>query len=121
MKKIFIEIIRRNFLNLKNTKKECQLYMKTAIEQKGFQDIQQDELSGQLDNLSNEFDEILDLIKEQELSMERKTTYILFPKFFIRNMIVNRKMNFMKNKFNNFVQEKSNFSFDEYQKYSKNK
>lgn len=121
MKKFFIETIRRNFLNLNKTKNECQMYMKTALETNGLQDIKKDELSNQLDTLSDEFDEILNLIKEQELSMERKSTYILFPKFFIRNLIVNKKMNFMKNKFNKFVQEKSNFSFEEYKNYSKNK
>lgn len=118
MKKIFIEIIRRNFLNLNNTKKECQQYMKTALETNGLKDIKKEELSGQLDTLSNEFDEILNLIKEQELSMERKSTYLLFPKFFVRNLVVNKKMNFMKNKFNDFVQEKSNLSFEEYKKSS---
>ena len=121
MKKIFIEIIRRNFLNLNNTKNECHEYMKTALETNGLQDIKKDEFSGQLDDLSNEFDEILNLIKEQELSMERKTTYLLFPKFFVRNLIVNKKMNFMKNKFNDFVKEKSQLSFEEYKDYSKNK
>ena len=44
MKKVFIEIIRRNFLNLNNTKKECQQYMKTALETNGLQDIKKEEL-----------------------------------------------------------------------------
>lgn len=119
MKKIFIETVRRNFLNLTNTKNECQMYMKTALETNGLQDIKKDELSNQLDTLSQDFDEVLSLIKEQEISMERKSTYIFFPKFFIRSIIVNKKMNFMKDKFNNFVQEKSNLSFEEYKSYSK--
>lgn len=117
MKKFFIEITRKNFLNLKNTKEDCHSYMKTALEEKGLQHLKKDELSEQLDSLSNEFNEILDLIKEQELSIERKTTYLLFPKFFIRNLIVKRRMNFMKKNFNDFVQEKSNLSFDEYKKH----
>lgn len=119
MKKIFIEIIRKNFLNLNNTKKECQTYMKTALEERGFQQVKKDEISEQLDTLNEDFDEILDLIKEQELSIERKTTYLLFPKFFIRNLIVKKKMRFMEKSFNDFVKEKSNLSFEEYKNYSK--
>lgn len=116
MKKFFIEITRRNFLNLKNTKDDCHSFMKTALEENGLQDLKKDELSEHLDSLSNEFNEILNLIKEQELSIERKSTYILFPKFFIRNLIVKKRMNFMKKNFNDFVQEKSNLSFDDFKK-----
>ena len=118
MKKFFIQTTRKNFLNLKNTKEDCHSYMKTALEEKGLQDLKKDELSEQLDSLSSEFNEILNLIKEQELSIERKTTYFLFPKFFIRNLIVKRRMKFMKKNFNDFVQEKSSLSFDDYKKYA---
>lgn len=117
MKKFFIETTRKNFLNLKNTKEDCHSYMKTALEENGLQDLKKDELSEHLDSLSNEFDEILGLIKEQELSIERKSTYILFPKFFIRNLAVKKRTKFMKKNFNDFVQEKSNLSFDEFKKH----
>lgn len=118
MKKFFIETTRKNFLNLKNTKEDCHSYMKTALEEKGLQNLKENELSEQLDSLSKEFNEILDLIKEQEFFIERKTTCILFPKFFIRNLIVKRRMKSMKKNFNDFVQEKSNFSFNDYKTYS---
>lgn len=116
MKKIFIELVRSNFLKLNKTKKDCQQYMNIALEKNGFKEIKDNEISEHVDFLSEDFDEILSLIKEQELSIEKKTTYLLFPKFFIRNLFVNKKIKSMEKKFNDFVKEKSDLSFEDSKK-----
>ena len=114
MKKLLISKIRKEFLNLKNTKEDCQSYMKTALEEKGFKQIKKGEFSSCIDDLSNESDDILALIKEQENILEKNSVFFSLPKFFIRSFIVKRKTKNMKKSFVNFVHQKSDYSFDEY-------
>lgn len=114
MKKLLISKTRKEFLELKHTKEDCQSYMKLALEEKGLKQLKQNELSNCLDSLSQESDDIMNLIKEQESILDKKSLYFKLPTFFIRSFLVKKKTKNMKESFVEFVQNKSEYSFEEY-------
>lgn len=116
MKKFLISKVRKEFFELKNTKEDCQEYIKMALEENGFKEMKKGELGGCLDELSHGAEDIMSLIKEQEKIIERKSIYFILPKFFINSLLVKKKTKDMKKSFVTFVQEKSAYTFEEYNK-----
>lgn len=114
MKKILISKVRKEFFELKNTKEDCQEYIKLALEEKGFKEFKKGEITNCLDGFSQNAEQIMSIIKEQEKIIERKSIYFILPKFFINSILVKRKTKNMKKSFIDYVQEKSTFSFEEY-------
>lgn len=116
MKKFLISKIRKEFFELKNTKEDCQEYIKIALEENGFKEVKKGELGGCLNGLSQNAEDIMSLIKEQERIIEKKSIYFILPKFFINSFIVKKRTKEMKKTFVDFVQKKSEYSFEEYHK-----
>lgn len=116
MKKFLISKIRREFFELKNTKEDCQEYIKIALEENGFKEVKRGEIGGRLDGLSQDADTIMSMIREQEKIIEKKSIYFILPKFFINSFIVKKKTKDMKKSFIDFVQNKSKYTFEEYNK-----
>lgn len=114
MKKFLISKVRKEFFELKNTKEDCQEYIKTALEENGFKEVKKGELGGCLDELSQDAEQIMSMIKEQEKIIERKSIYFILPKFFINSLIVKKRTKDMKKSFVDFVQKKSEYTFEEY-------
>lgn len=120
MKRFLISKVRKEFFELKNTKEDCQEYIKIALEENGFKDVKKGELGGHLDELSQNTSDIMSMIREQEKILEKKSIYFILPKFFINSLVVKKKTKEMKRNFVDFVQEKSEYSFDEYIKRNNN-
>lgn len=116
MKKFLISKVRKEFFELKNTKEDCQEYIKVALEENGFKEIKKGEITGCLDELSQDSANIMSIIKEQEKILEKKSIYFILPKFFINSLIVKKKTKDMKKSFVTFVQKKSSYTFEEYNK-----
>lgn len=114
MKKFLISKVRKEFFELKNTKEDCQEYIKMALDENGYKEFKKGELGGRLDELSQNTEQIMSMIKEQEKIIEKKSLYFILPKFFINSFIVKRKTKNMKKSFVDFVQKKSEYSFEEY-------
>lgn len=114
MKKFLISKVRKEFFELKNTKEDCQEYIKIALEENGFKGVKKGELGGCLDELSQNTEDIMSMIKEQEKILERKSIYFILPKFFINSFMVKKRTKEMKKSFVDFVQRKSEYSFEEY-------
>lgn len=114
MKKILISKIRKEFFELKNTKEDCQEYIKVALEENGFKEVKKGEIISCLDGFSQNAEQIMSIIKEQEKIIERKSMYLTLPKFFINSIRVKRKTRNMKKSFVEYVQKKSKYTFEEY-------
>lgn len=114
MKKFLISKVRKEFFELKNTKEDCQDYIKVALEENGFRELKKGELGGCLDELSQNSSDIMSIIKEQEKIIERKSIYFILPKFFINSFLVKMKTKKMKKTLVEYIQEKSKYSFEEY-------
>lgn len=114
MKKFLISKVRKEFFELKNTKEDCQEYIKMALEENGFKEVKKGELGGCLDELSQDAEQIMSMIKEQEKIIERKSIYFILPKFFINSFKVKKRTKDMKKSFVDFVQKKSEYTFEEY-------
>lgn len=116
MKKFLISKVRKEFFELKNTKEDCQEYIKIALEENGFKAVKKGELGECLDELSQDAEQIMSMIKEQEKIIEKKSIYFILPKFFINSFMVKKKTKDMKKSFVEFVQKKSEYTFEEYNK-----
>lgn len=116
MKKFLISKVRKEFFELKNTKEDCQEYIKMALEENGFKEVKKGELGGCLDELSQDAEQIMSMIKEQEKIIEKKSIYFILPKFFINSFMVKKRTKDMKKSFIEFVQKKSEYTFEEYNK-----
>lgn len=114
MKKFLISKVRKEFFELKNTKEDCQNYIRVALEENGAREVKKGELGGCLNELSQNSDDIMSMIKEQEKILEKKSIYFILPKFFINSFLVKRRTKKMKQSFVEFVQDKSKYSFEEY-------
>ena len=87
-----------------------------ALEENGFKEVKKGELGGCLDELSQDAEQIMSMIKEQEKIIEKKSIYFILPKFFINSFIVKKRTKDMKKSFIEFVQKKSEYTFEEYNK-----
>jgi hypothetical protein len=116
MRKKLIQKTRKNFLNLKKNKETCQDFVKVALETKGFKNINQKELSNQLDNLEHSFNRAVKLIKKQENNIDKKGYLFRLPSFMLNNAKIKKEAKNMRNNLDKFIKSKSDFSFKEYLK-----
>lgn len=114
MKKFLISKVRKEFYELNNTKENCQDYIKVALEENGMKELKKGELGGCLNELSQNSEDILSMIKEQERIIEKKSIYFILPKFFINSILVKIKTKKMKKHLVDYIQDKSQYSFEEY-------